>query len=141
MAQIASNAAPRGRLVLDTGGLLAWAYGDSDAREFLQEAVVRRVTIVVSAVVIAQAIRGGRGDAAINWALRRIGEQIPVTPALARQAGALLGATGTTDVVDAVVVAEALRVLPATILTSDPRDIHVLLAADPARGRVRVVTV
>src|SRR5690242_12032395 len=123
MAEVVSSSAPTGRMILDTGGLLAWAYGDADAREFIQEAAARRVAIVVSAVVIAQAIRGGRGDVAINWALGRIGEQVPVTPALARQAGALLGATGTTDVVDAIVVAEALRFLPATILTSDPGDI------------------
>lgn len=130
-----------GRLILDTGGLLAWSHGDARAREFVQEAVRRRIVVVVSAAVIAQAIRGGARDAPINWALRRIGEQLPVTPELARHAGALLGATGTTDVVDAIVVAEACRVLPATILTSDPRDIHPLVAVDPACGRVRVATV
>jgi hypothetical protein len=132
---------PAGRLILDTGGLLAWAHGDVKARGVIRDAGHRRLLIVVSAVVIAQAIRGGRSDAAINWALRRIEEQAPVTPALARHAGALLGATGTTDVVDAIVVAEAVRYLPATILTSDPRDIQLLVAADPARGRVRVVTI
>jgi hypothetical protein len=132
---------PTGRLILDTGGLLAWAHGDVKARGVIRDAERRRLLIVVSAVVIAQAIRGGAGDAAVNWALRKIGMQLPVTPALARQAGALLGATGTTDVVDAIVVAEAVRFLPATILTSDPRDIHVLVAADPARGRVRVVAI
>ena len=97
--------------------------------------------MIVPAVVIAQAIRGGPSDAAINWALRRIGEQTIVTPALARQAGVLLGATATTNVVAALVVAEALQLLPATILTSDPRDIHRLVDADTARGRVHVVAV
>ena len=132
---------PTGRLILDTGGLLAWAQGDAKARGVIQDAARRRLLIVVPAVVIAQAIRGGSRDAAVNWALNRIDKQLPVTPALARQAGALLGVTGATDVVDAIVVAEALRVLPAAILTSDPRDLHVLVAADPARGRVRIVTI
>jgi predicted nucleic acid-binding protein len=46
----------------------------------------------------------------------------------AHDAGRLLGKTGTTDVVDAVVVTTALR-RKATILTSDPDDIKRLIRA------------
>jgi hypothetical protein len=64
-----------------------------------------------------------------------------MTPQLARQAGVLLGRTRTTDVVDAFVVAEALRILPTLILTSDPRDIRLLVQSDPSHPYVRVVSV
>ncbi len=141
MAVVVPPAPARGRLILDTGGLLAWAYGDAFVRAAILEAGRRAVLVVAPAVVIAQAIRGGPADAPINQALKRVGEFTPVTPTLARQAGLLLGATRTTDVVDALVVAEALRILPSVILTSDPSDIRLLVQSDPAHPRVQVVPV
>ena len=66
-----------------------------------------------------------------NLVLKGIHDYGAMTPLLARQAGVLLGKTRTTDVVDALVVAEALRLLPALILTSDPRDIRILVESDP----------
>src|SRR4051794_34633958 len=119
--------AGRGRLILDTGGLFAWATGNDAVRAAILRAVREPLILVVPAVVIAQAIRGGARDAPINRVLKQVDQLAPATPALARQAGVLLGATATTDVVDALVVAEALRVLPASILTSDPNDIRRLL--------------
>src|SRR5438067_174152 len=141
MAVVVPPLPARGRLILDTGGLLAWAHGDAFARAMILEAGRRAALVVVPAVVIAQVIRGGPADAPVNQTLKRAGELAPVTPMLARQAGVLLGATGTTDAVDALVVAEALRVLPAVILTSDPRDIRVLVQSDRAHPRVQVISV
>jgi len=62
---------------------------------------------------------------------------------LARQAGWLMRDSQTTDVVDAVVVAEALAREQATILTSDQSDIWHLLGftANRQRRGVRVVGV
>jgi predicted nucleic acid-binding protein len=63
---------------------------------------------------------------------------VPLGESEAHEAGRLLGITGTTDVVDAVVVTVALR-NNAVILTSDTNDIKRLMRAS---GReVAVVTV
>jgi hypothetical protein len=97
--------------------------------------------VVVPTVVIAQVIRGGPRDALINQALKQVRQLTGVLPLLARQAGALMGATATTDVVDALVVAEALRFLPAVILTSDPGDIRRLAMSDNAHARVQIIPV
>lgn len=141
MATVISSGNGAGRLILDTGGLLAWAIGRQRAREAVLRAVRRGMPIVVPTVVIAQAIRGGPRDAPINQALKQI-QHLPVmTPLLARQAGVLLGVTATTDVVDAVVVAEALRQLPATILTSDPDDIRRLTMSTSEHARVQILPV
>jgi len=53
---------------------------------------------------------------------------VPLGETEAHEAGRLLGRTKTADVVDAVVVATALR-QRATILTSDPDDIERLVRA------------
>jgi hypothetical protein len=57
---------------------------------------------------------------------------------LARRAGELLGVSGTSDAVDALIMAEALRGGPALILTSDPDDMYHL--AD-GHESVRIVPV
>ena len=97
--------------------------------------------VVVPVVVVVQVIRGSPSDAPVNQALKQAGEFAAVTLSAARQAGALLAVTGTTDVVDALVVVEALRLLPAAILTSDPGDLRLLLQRDPSHARVRVIPV
>jgi hypothetical protein len=45
------------------------------------------------------------------------------------------------DVVDAIVVAEAVAMPPALILTLDPDDIRALIEAAGAADRVRVIAV
>lgn len=62
---------------------------------------------------------------------------------IARQAGWLLRDSQTTDVVDAVVVAEAVARETITLLTSDRGDIDFLLSftANRQRRGVRVVRV
>jgi hypothetical protein len=57
---------------------------------------------------------------------------------LARRACELLGASGTSDAVDALITAEALRGGPALILTSDPDDMHRLVIGHES---VRIVPV
>jgi hypothetical protein len=132
---------PSGRVILDTGGVLAWASGDSVVRQIITLAVGNAIPVVVPIPVIAQLVRGGPRDAPVNLVLKSIRDHGAMTPLLARQAGVLLGRTSTTDVVDALVVAEALRLLPTLILTSDPRGIRLLVQSDPAHPRVRVVPV
>jgi len=45
------------------------------------------------------------------------------------------------DVVDAIVVAEAVAFHPALVMTSDPDDIRRLIEAAGASGRVAIVAV
>ena len=66
---------------------------------------------------------------------------IETTPERAKQAGVLRARSGVLDVVDAIVVAEAVSALPAIILTSDLDDIKALVDAAGARDRVTVILV
>jgi hypothetical protein len=66
---------------------------------------------------------------------------LPTSERIARRAGELLAKTGTSDVVDAVVAAEALASVPALILTSDQADMEQLLDGAPETGRIAVVGV
>src|SRR5690349_6565846 len=123
MAAIIPFPLSSGRLILDTGGVLAWASGDRFVRRVIERAARNALPIVVPLPVVTQLIRGGARDAPVNLVLKGIDDYGEMTPLLARQAGVLLGRIRMTDAVDALVVAEALRLLPALILTSDPRDI------------------
>ena len=110
-------------LILDTGAVLALVRNDHRVRALYAVARQESAEIVVPTAVVAQTIRGGAGDAAINRLLKTV--FVPfVGERLARVAGQLLGVSGMTDVADAEIVAEALRRRPATILTGDPGDLH-----------------
>ncbi|MGH8907558.1 MAG: type II toxin-antitoxin system VapC family toxin [Egibacteraceae bacterium] len=78
-------------------------------------------------MTLAEVLRGGHRDASIHRILSRV-VQLPVSPALGRRAGELLGSTGLTQAtVDAVVAATALdQPGPVVVLTSDPADLAAL---------------
>jgi predicted nucleic acid-binding protein len=108
--------------MLDSGAVLAVLRRDRRVRALLEVARQEGVPVVVPPVVVTQVIRGGAGDAETNRLLRVsfvpfVGER------LARVAGRLLGAAGAATAADAQIVAEAIRLSPATILTSDPDDL------------------
>lgn len=112
--------------VLDTGPLIAAARGERLIWAWKKEAALRGVVPLVPAPVLAQA---WRTPPAPNLARYLRGLRVaPLTDELARHAGALLGATGTTDIVDASVVALAVRER-AAILTGDVDDIARLVNA------------
>ena len=67
--------------------------------------------------------------------------QLETTPERAKDAGVLRARSGVRDVVDAIVVAEAVAALPAVIVTSDPEDIAALVDAANATGRVVIIRV
>lgn len=79
------------------------------------------VDIIVPSVVVAQVIQGGASDAAANRLLKTVFAPF-VGERLAREAGRLLGASGLSDIADALVVAEARRA-PATIVTGNAGDL------------------
>jgi predicted nucleic acid-binding protein len=131
-----------GTLVLDSEGLSKLASGDAHARAYLETARVRRARIVVSAITLAEVLRGTSRDALVHRVLSRI-VVMPVTPEVGRAAGELLGATGMSGhrcAIDAVVAATALQAArPVVLLTSDPDDMNRLVEEPGGAKDKRVV--
>jgi predicted nucleic acid-binding protein len=114
-------------VVYDTGALLAAEADDRRIRSLHQTCLEEGRAVVVPTPVLTQAWRDGSKQARLARLLR--GCVIEPTPeGVARHAGVLLGRVGATDAVDAIVVACALR-HGASIVTSDPRDLSVLVEA------------
>ena len=126
-------------LVLDAGAVLALARGDKNTRAAVARSIKRRYTIVLPTPVVAQVHRGGRDRALVDRVLNSVDTFLPTTTETARSAGELLGRAGLVDAVDAIVAAEALAGAPASILTSDPGDLEMLVDAGAIRDRVTVI--
>jgi predicted nucleic acid-binding protein len=109
------------------------AANDPRVQAFLTSARRRDARVVVSAITLAEVLRGGKRDAAVHRVVNRVA-RIPVSAELARAAGELLGSTGMNDAtVDAVVAATALaEPLPVILLTSVPGDLGRLTAGHPS---------
>ncbi|MFE9654738.1 type II toxin-antitoxin system VapC family toxin [Micromonospora sp. NPDC006431] len=133
-----------GALVLDCEGLVKLSAGDQRARAFLETAHERRARVIVSAVTLTEALRGGPRDAPVHRVLSRITVQ-PVSAELGRRAGELLGATGLSGhrcAIDAVVAATALELArPVVLLTSDPDDLSKLVEEPDRPKEQRIVVV
>lgn len=126
-----------GRLILDSGAVIAWQRGRLHVRARIAEASRHGVTLVIPPVVVAECIRGGPGDALIHRLVR--GGHVPSTSLrTALQAGRLLGETGMRMTVDALIVAEAISDGPSVILTSDPDGLKALVGH---RAHVRIETI
>lgn len=122
-------------LLLDAGALVAIDKGDRKLRAMLQVAQQMDLPVRTGAPVVAQVWRGGR-----QANLARILAGVDVRPLdrnAGRRTGELLGATQTSDVVDAHL---ALLAMPGDqILTSGPDDIRRLIEE---RGvEVRIVRI
>ncbi len=132
-----------GTLVLDSEGLSKLAEGDQRTRAHLESARERGAGVFVSAITLAEVLRGGSRDAVIHRVLSRI-TVTEVSAEIGRHAGELLGATGLSGhrcAIDAVVAATALRaVRPVVLLTSDPDDLS-RLAEEPSRPKDQRVVV
>jgi hypothetical protein len=111
-------------LVLDAGALVGIDRDDRRTAGLIELGRRSGAALVTTAPVVGQAWRG----AARQARLARLLAMIDVRPAhltQARAAGELLAATGTADVVDAL-----LALLPVSgdqLLTSDPDDVRTLL--------------
>jgi len=132
-----------GTLVLDCEGLVKLAAGDQRVRAFLRSTHERGARVVVSAITLTEALRGGPRDVAIHRVLSRI-IVAPVSPETGRRAGELLGATGLSGhrcAIDAVVAATALDLVrPIVVLTSDPDDMA-RLVEEPERPKDQRIAV
>lgn len=117
-----------GTLVLDSEGVSKAADGDPRARAFLALAARLDAAVVVSAVTLAEVLRGHPRDAG-RYRVLAAAVVEPVTPEDGRRAGVLLGGTGLGGAtVDALVATLALRCPgPVVILTSDTDDLSTLV--------------
>jgi hypothetical protein len=114
------------RLFLDAGAFIAFERRDRDGVEIVERTLVRRVSTVTHGGVVGQVWRKPGGQVAIAKLLRGTDVR-PLDAALGRDAGRLLAASGTSDVIDAALV--ALMRDGDRIVTSDPEDIAVLIEA------------
>ena len=121
---------PARRLILDSGAVIAWSRGDVRARAMLTRALELALDIRIPIAVLAETLRGGPRDAPIHR-VRNAVDVFPTGESTARLAGALLGRTGGTNTVDALVAAEAVTAA-ADVLTSDADDLRTLLVEHPA---------
>lgn len=131
----------RGRVVLDSGGITALAEGNTTARAVVVRARREGRLVVIPAPVLTEVYTGRRDHAHIDRVVNQVNQMIETTPERAKEAGVLRARSGVLDVVDAIVVAEAVSVLPAVILTSDPDDIAALVDAAGASDRMTVIRV
>lgn len=147
-------AQPRGRrsratagvsdlLVLDAEGVSKAASNDPKVQAWLERARELDADVIVSAVTLAELVRGVARDARFNRVVQAT-DVLPADESLARRAGRLLGQAGSGATIDALVAATATAGLErhhaarCVILTSDPGDLRMLL---PAESGVRVVAV
>ena len=123
-AQVAAQ-----RLILDSGAVIAWARGDARVRAMLTRALELGLDVRIPVAVLAETLRGGPSDAPVHR-VRNAVDVFPTGESTGRLAGALLGRTGGTNTVDALVAAEAITTT-ADVLTGDVDDFEVLLAEHP----------
>jgi len=126
-------------VILDADGLSKLARRDRVVREMVRQEIVESGgRLIVPLIIVAQSLEGGAGDGAV----REIVESAHATPGIdfsrAAEAAGLMRRSGVRDVVDALVAVEALRSVPAIVITSDRGDIRRLLEGDPSGPRVQV---
>lgn len=111
-------------ITFDAGALIAFERGDRRVVAIVALALERRETIVVPAGVVGQVWRDGRRQARVARLLGSPVVQVePLDDLRARSAGQICGAAGTTDVIDASVVACA-RSHRHAVVSSDARDLR-----------------
>jgi predicted nucleic acid-binding protein len=123
-------------LVLDADGVSKAASNDRVMHAWLHRARELDADLVVSAVTLAELVRGRARDPAVNRVVKAA-EVMPTDEQLARTAGRLLGNAGSAATIDALVGATALAAQArhdaarCVLLTSDPADLRALLANHP----------
>lgn len=130
-------------IVLDAEGVSKAAANDRAVQAWLERARELDAEVIVSAVTVAEVIRGVARDAGCNRVLKAA-DIWPADESLGRRAGRLLAGANFDATIDALVAATALTGIErygaprCVVLTSDPNDLAALLADEP---RVRVVPV
>lgn len=122
-------------LVLDAGAFVAIERNDRAMLARLRAAQLHGMTLRTSAIVVAQVWRDAHGRQAQLARLLRAVDVRSVDEQLGRQAGILIGMSGTEDPIDATVV--LVCETGDRVLTSDPGDIEHL--ASTAGKRIAVI--
>jgi predicted nucleic acid-binding protein len=107
-------------IVYDAGALLAAERRNPDFLALHDELTTARIRPIVPVAVLAQAWRGGPQHQ-ISRVLKAC-DIVPDDERIGRAAGVACATSGTADVVDAIVVATAVR-HQAPVVTSDPSDL------------------
>lgn len=111
-------------VVLDAGALVAFERNDRAVRRLVELAAEHGASLHVPAGVVAQVWRDGARQARLARLVKsRLLDVRELDLDEARAAGALCGATGTADVIDASVALLARR-HRAAVVTSDPDDLR-----------------
>ena len=119
------------RLILDSGAVIAASRGDDRALAYLRRAVEVDAEVRIPVAVVAETVRGGQRDASVYRVLNAVGRCEPTPEAVGRLAGELLGRARRNNTIDALVVAEALSIGGAVVLTGDPDDLSALTDRAP----------
>lgn len=122
-------------MILDAGVLVAVDRGERAAQSFLAAALEESAVLRTSAPVVAQVWRDGSRQARLARFLNTL-EVHDFTLVDARMVGAMLLRSGTSDVVDAHIVALAVR-LHDSIVTADATD-FLSLTSDLGDGAPQV---
>ena len=103
------------------------------AQAILQAAALRNAPVRTSAAVLVEACRGQARDAAVARILNQGVDVLPVDRGTARVASRLLNEAilDSCSAIDAIVVATAIRLGGALIVTSDPDDLSTLAMDHP----------
>ncbi len=123
-------------IVYDTGALVAAERRHRGLWALHEQSLASGVRPIVPVMILAQA---WRGTPHANLARLLRGCLVtPDTEDLGKAAGTICGRSGTSDVIDALVVATALR-LQALVVTSDPDDLQHL--ASSLHSKLTIFTV
>ena len=103
------------------------------AQAILQAAALRNAPVRTSAAVLVEACRGQARDTAVARILNQGIDVLPVDRGTARVAARLLheAVLDSSSAIDAIVVATAIRLGGALIVTSDPNDLARLAMGHP----------
>ena len=118
------------RIILDSGAIIASELNDPTLAAILKAARKNRTLILVPATVVAATWRGPSTHARTAHLFGSVDGFPELNEQSARQVGALLALSKTAAIVDGNVVAIAIALRPATIVTSDVHDVtHLLKSA------------
>ncbi len=111
------------RVALDSSALIAYANEDPQAIALLQELWRSDVLLVAPTPILAETLRGGRTDAAVNRVLAKM-VTVDTTVVAGRRAGELLGSckAPASLTLDALIIATSLEAHVDGIITADVAD-------------------
>ncbi|MDE0067590.1 MAG: hypothetical protein OXN44_12065 [Acidimicrobiaceae bacterium] len=118
-------------VILDAGAFVALERDDRAMWRRLKDALQAESPPVTHGGVIAQVWRDSTGRQALLARALQAVETIPLDEQLGKRAGTLLVRSGSTDAIDAALAAMADH--GDQIITSDPADLVVLVAASARR--------